>query len=758
MKRFSLWTNRYGMLILICLALALPQSVRASGYLYLHEPGEDLIIIPPPEMPPHPIPRPIHRPAPLQPAELRNLKIDIEIDDQVARTHIDQTFRNNNSRRVEGTYLFPLPANAAVKDLSLHIDGKPMKAEVLKADKAREIYEGIVRRQRDPALLEYVGRDLVKLRIFPIEPGQTRRVEFAYSQVLKRDFGLTEYTYPLASRHMADHPVGQLTITGEIQSKLPVTTTYSPTHNIDFAKRDEDFVRFSYEAENYKPERDVRLYFASGKDDVQATLLTHRPDADEVGFFMLMIAPRREAANENRIPKDVTFVFDTSGSMMGDKIRQAREALQFCLKALRPEDRFRVIRFSTATEAFEDEFLEADDKNLKKALDFVAGFEAAGGTAIDEALQTALKIEPTEGRPHLVVFLTDGKPTIGEVDKDKIIENAHAARPDNVRLFSFGVGYNLNTHLLDRLADENGGASQYVDPEEDLEVKVSSFFRKVSDPVLTDLDIDFGDIRAVDIYPRKPADLFAGSELMMIGRYKTSGDTTLLLKGREGKKDKAYEYELEFPKTSDSADFLPRLWAIRRVGHLMDEIRKHGESDELREEVERLGKEYAIATPYTSLLVVEDDQPVMARPVEENVMPMVRRKSDREQSVSNGFYAGAPQADASLSIQAESGAGAVARSRQLKAFKRVDTLDSKEQNEKLNVRSVLNRTFYQSPDGTWIETGFDKAPKDVEVTLQYASDDYFAFLKKNPELAKVLSLGTQIIFKYDGKWYRVTDK
>ncbi|MFW6286812.1 MAG: VIT domain-containing protein [Candidatus Sumerlaeota bacterium] len=685
------------------------------------------------------------------------MKIEIKIDDQVARTHIDQSFRNPNSRRVEGTYLFPLPANAAVKDLSLHIDGKPMKAEVLDADKAREIYEGIVRRQRDPALLEYVGRDLVKLRIFPIEPGQTRRVEFAYSQVLERDFALTEYNYPLASRHMADHPIAQLTITGRIQSKLPVTTTYCPTHEMDLVEEGEKAVQFSYEAEQYSPERDLRLYYASGKDAVQATLLTHRPDQDEPGTFMLMIAPRREAAQKNRIPKDVTFVLDTSGSMMGDKIVQAREALKFCLKALNADDRFRVIRFSTATESFEDTFLKADDRNVGKALEFVEGFEAAGGTAIDEALKTALRIERSEGRPHLVVFLTDGKPTIGEVDKEKIIENTSKHRPENVRLFTFGVGYNVNTHLLDSLADDNGGASQYVDPEEDLEVKVSSFFRKVSDPVLTDLSLDFGDIRALDTYPRTPPDLFAGSELMLIGRYRNGGDTTLLLKGREGKEEKAYEYEMTFPEVSEDADFLPRLWAIRRVGHLMDEIRKHGENAELREEVERLGKKYAIATPYTSLLVVEDDEPMMARPVER--MDEANAQADAGFDLSVRRKVGAPAAPqrAAESFQMESGAGAVARSRVLKDYKSVASVDQRKEKSALHVKTVLNRTFYQSPDGTWIETGFEKAPKDVDVTLQYGSEEYFDFVAKNPKLTKLLSLGTEIIFRNDGKWYRVTE-
>jgi Ca-activated chloride channel family protein len=563
----------------------------AQGILQLHEPGaaidiepREIGIHPPPDViiiPPHPPFRPPRPPrVEILPAELSSLELGVEIDGQIAKTTLDQTFRNPNNRTLEGTYLFPLPADAAVQNLSLYIDGKPVKCEVLEAKKAREIYEGIVRQMRDPALLEYVDRDLVKLRIFPIEAGQTRRVRFEYSQVLKRDFGLTEYGFPLVARQQREAPIKSVTVVGSIRSDVPMTNLYCPTHELDIVKRDDKYAKFSFEKQNYKPAENLKIFYTVSTKDLGAGLLTFR-EKDQDGYFMLMIAPREELEEKKILPKDVTFVLDTSGSMSGDKIVQARKALVYCLNSLKAEDRFNVVRFSTESESFSTSLLNASSENVKKGIEFVERFHAAGGTAIQAALQDALKGQTEPGRPHLVVFLTDGMPTIGETNTDRIIDSVKQTNEKRARVFTFGVGHDVNTRLLDTLGEQNGGVSEYVAPQEDIEVKVSNFFSRVSDPVLTDLKIDFGSARVSKQYPSEIHDLFTGSQVKIIGRYSNSGKSTILLKGRMGEKEKAYEHVLDFPEESGSADFLPRLWAIRRVGYLTDNIRKGGEDKEL---------------------------------------------------------------------------------------------------------------------------------------------------------------------------------
>ncbi|HUT22863.1 MAG TPA: VIT domain-containing protein, partial [Sumerlaeia bacterium] len=385
-------------------------QVSAQGILHLHEPGAGIEIGPPePEIIPHPPrpPRPPHPPRPprVQPAQLTSLEVSVEIENQLAQTILDQTFRNPNNRRLEGTYLFPLPANAAVKDLSLYIDGKPVECEVVEAEKARRIYEDIVRRTRDPALLEYVGRDLVKLRIFPIEPHQVRRVRFAYSQVLRRDFGLTEFSYPLVGRGSSGEPIGRFSLTGRIASKVPIASIYSPTHEMEFVRKDDRTVKFAFEKENHHPESNLKIYYAVSEKDLGAGLVTYREEG-EPGYFLLMIAPRKEAGSDEKIDKDVTFVFDTSGSMSGEKIKQAQRALQFCINSLRQGDRFNIIRFSTETERFAESLVPASEGKIQEALKFVDGFRALGGTALNDALLEALDVSRDPARPHLVVFLT----------------------------------------------------------------------------------------------------------------------------------------------------------------------------------------------------------------------------------------------------------------------------------------------------------------------------------------------------------------
>ncbi len=735
-------------------------QTEAQGVLQLHQPGEEILPVPPrPEViPPVPMPRPRPRPLPqhVLPAELKSLEVKVEIEGQVARTTLDQTFRNPNNIRLEGTYLFPLPLHAVVKDLSLYIDGKPVKAEVLEADKARKIYEDIVRRARDPALLEYIGRDLVKLRIFPIEPHQVRRVRFAYSQVLRRDFGMTEYAYPLASRSREAEPIGQFSLSGSIASDLPITTVYSPTHDLEFKKKGEKSVRFGFEAENHRPASDLKILYAVSQKELGAGLVTYREEG-EPGYFMLMIAPRGDIRSDKVIEKDVTFVLDTSGSMAGEKIEQAKRALEFCLSSLRAGDRFNIIRFSTETEPFADALVPASREKIEEAIEFVGGFPATGGTAINDALVEAVNERGAEGRPHLIVFLTDGKPTVGETDEDAIVKNVTDANKGHARIFVFGVGTAINTHLLDKISGGNGGVSDYVTPDEDIEVKVSNFFSKVAEPVLTDVSLDYGGVKVSRFYPTAMPDLFRGSQVMVIGRYTGSGKTTVTLSGRVGDDKRIFEYEVEFPKESGSADFLPRLWAIRRVGHLVDEIRKHGEDKELKDEIVRLGKKYAIATPYTSMLVLEDDEPVPVSPLgvtdinnpaaSAGVVLRRRGRVVPENGVVSNFHLAAPE------IEAKYGEAAVSMARQTRDMKESERV-SGDYDLYEHVKHVAGRTFYLK-DGAWTDSEYDGKAKTVEI--EYASDAYFKLLGKGGDIGKYLALGTKVVFKFDGKWYRIAE-
>src|SRR4026207_55317 len=235
-----------------------------------------------------------------------------------------------------------------------------------------------------------------------------------------------------------------------------------------------------------------------------------------------------------------------------------------------------------------------------------------GGTNINQSLLASLRqfSETDRERPKMLVFMTDGLPTVDETNVSRIIDNVRKATRPGVRLFTFGVGYDVNTALLDKLAAENGGVADYVEPKEDLEVRVSSFFSKVNYPVLTNLKLDMGGARTDLVYPRGIPDLFRGSQVTLIGRY--SGDANLesvrlTLTGQSGGSTRTYHYDsLSFPSRNENNDYLPRLWATRRVGWLMEQVRTNGEQKELRDEIVDLGTRYGIVTPYTSYLALED--------------------------------------------------------------------------------------------------------------------------------------------------------
>ncbi|MBI1917724.1 MAG: VWA domain-containing protein, partial [Planctomycetes bacterium] len=307
------------------------------------------------------------------------------------------------------------------------------------------------------------------------------------------------------------------------------------------------------------------------------------------------------------------LVLDTSGSMAGEKMEQARKALKSCLNNLAEKDRFGLINFATVVNKYKDGLTEAGKDQVAQAKKWVDELEATGGTAIYDALEAALEFRPKdESRTFTIVFFTDGLPTVGEGDKtspEAILKNTIAKNTANTRIFTFGVGDDVNATLLDQLAYKTRARPTYVRPAEDIEIKVSGMYTKISHPVLTNLKLaNTGDVQIKEVYPPQLPDLFHGSQLVVLGRYTGKGPAAIKLTGTVGKEKKELVYELTFPeKTSDGKEFVEHLWARRKVGYLLDQIRATGENKELVSEVVALAKKYGITTPYTSYLVVPDE-------------------------------------------------------------------------------------------------------------------------------------------------------
>ncbi len=545
----------------------------------------------------------------LPPLAMLNHKVAIAIDDQVAITTVEQTFRNHTPRQLEATYVFPVPKGASVNKFTMWVGGKETHGELVEAGKARDIYTSIVRRTQDPGLLEYIGNNLLQMKVFPVPANGDQKVKLSYTSVAPKDGNLVEYIYPLKTDGKATATLEDFSITATIKSQHGVTNVYSPTHAITLKRKSDNELTVNFDRNQGLLDKDFQMFYSTSDKDIGLTALTHRPLSSENGYFSLLISPKFSIAKEYQVPRDMVLVLDTSGSMRGPKMDQARNALKYCLKNLGARDRFALINFATTVNKYRDKLQDVSDETLEHAKKWVEGLEATGGTAINDALSSALEYRTSdEGRSFNVVFFTDGQPTIGETNVDKIMKNTMAKNTTNTRIFTFGVGDDVNATFLDQLAENTRALSTYVRPAEDIEAKVSGLYAKISNPVLTNLKLTTtADVGLLEIYPPQLPDLFHGTQLVVMGRYNGKGPSALKLTGTVGKESKEFVYELDFPaKTGDERNFVEQLWARRKVGYMLDQIRANGEKKELVDEVVALAKKYGITTPYTSWLIVPD--------------------------------------------------------------------------------------------------------------------------------------------------------
>jgi len=689
------------------------------------------------------------------PLSLKYHRVTVDIEDQVAHTSVDQVFVNEFHRDLEGTYIFPLPKGANITDFAMYINGERISGELLDRDKARKIYQDIVNQMKDPALLEYFDRDLFKIRVYPIPARGEKRIQIEYAEVLKSDNGMVRYHYPLDTERFSAKPLREVSISATIRSQQSLKSIYSPSHDVMVDRKNDQQASVSYEDTRILPDKDFVLYYTVADDPLSVNLLTYKKSRSD-GYFLLMVSPGYEVAEHQVLPKDIVFVLDTSGSMRRDgKMQQAQDALIYGIEGLNPDDRFGLVTFSTAVQTFDDALLKGTQVNIDAAVEFVEELRARGGTDIYEALKTALELfEEDTDRPQIVVFVTDGRPTVGVTEYTEILRKIEKQNPQRNRLFTFGVGYDVNAHLLDGLADGSKAASAYIEPEEDLEVIVSNFFDKIDAPVLSDLDLKITGAGIYDVFPRELPDLFRGSQLLVMGRYRNADDFDVVLSGTMEGQEQVFEYGTEFPQTALTHDFLPRIWASRKVGYLLDQIRLHGEEAELKEEVIELAKKFGIVTPYTSYLVTEDEELEThdgrrrPRPLFESLAPSrtTGKAMPPSRGVANEMYsqdAAEAPAMAPDFTGAKEGEVAVRVSKDVQQLKQQAVVSDEVSSD---IQYVGDKTFYLIQQ-VWTDSGYVSGDDTVDIT--YGSEAYFGLLAARPDLGKYLFLGERMILCLD---------
>ena len=627
-----------------------------------------------------------------------------------------------------------------------------------------------------------------------------QKVSLSFTAVVQREDDLVEYTYPLKTDGKATSTLEDFAITATIKSQHAVQNVYSPTHAIALKRTNDREVTVYFERNQGLLDKDFQLFYTVGDKDIGLTALTHRASSSENGYFMLLVTPKVEMAKSYQVPRDVVLVLDTSGSMRGVKMEQARKGLKYILGNLTEKDRFAMMNFATVVNTYKNDLTDVNKESVELAKKWVDKLEATGGTAINEAMLTALGMRSSDtGRTFTIVFFTDGQPTIGETNPEKILKNIAGKNSGNTRIFTFGVGDDVNAAMLDQMAGQSRAVSTYVRPEEDIEAKVSGLYGKISHPVLANLKLTAGsDVSFSEIYPPELPDLFHGQQLIVLGRYSGKGPTAITLTGTAGKEDKEFVYEMTFPgKTGESKEFVEQLWARRKVGYMLDQIRANGEKKELVDEVVMLAKRYGITTPYTSYLIVPDAPvPVVRDPRQprrggsgsaaRSTPPAVltpptptaaaKPVTDfaREASKGGGLSEkrdevtadsirramkdtdGKPHEDMKKlaedkgTMEAASKAITAGDKEKIQAGKLgvdlselMSSLRNKSRLERTASRNVLGRNCLDI-GGVWIDEGFD--PKLPVVTVKAQSNAYFRILERHAEVKDVFQLGNYVIW------------
>lgn len=705
-----------------------------------------------------------------RPWRLESEQVEAVVSEPNVRVTVTQVFRNLTDSRLDVRYIFPLPQDVVLSGVTVFENGQPLTGRLLKAEAARAAYEEILRSQRDAALVCHYGKDLYEVRAAPLPPNSTGALTLKYDQLLRTDAGVTEWTHAASGAFAgpADGIHFSLRLDMKIAGRLG--PLYCPSYDVRIDRGYGGTLSASLSTRLRADDPEVALYWSgSGKPgdikpalplSVGTTLMTYWPQEEAQGYFLLLAEPSRGAAVSRTIrPKIIHFVVDTSGSMAGEKLAQVKAALRQVIASLNPKDRFNVVAYNSVVTSLWESPQVFTAESMRQAFTFVERLRTSGGTHIEAALTTVLGVSRDPDVPAAVVFLTDGRPTFGEVDTGRILEKVRLAQPARkTRIFSLGVGVDVNSVLLDRLALESHGVPEYVRPREDVERKVALLYEKIRYPILSDVECDFGSMAAADVLPETPADLFRGSRVVLSGRYGKGGQVELVIRGRDGALMREYHYALQAAERGQGVlhDFPARIWAIRRVALLIDAIRLHRESvPKLVDEIAGLSRRFGIVTEYTLYLAGDalggrsqsrdrDETLGLLRVQTPQAVGNVAWAQSKNQTLRRGAT-GVPRRERELFV-----AGANDRD--------VETLDLGER-PGVWPRIVSNRTFYFRRDRGWVDAKIED-PAKVDKKVHRWSSDFFEILRSADSAVKarlaqdgdvLLRIGERTVHLVDGR-------
>lgn len=672
---------------------------------------------------------PDNRPA----IEITQVDMLIDIIESASTTTVELTLKNNTHSRQEAELIFPVPDKAVARGFAYDGPGGEITAKILPKAEAEEIYRRLVAKIKDPALVEFAGYNMIRSNVFPIEPHKATKVRLTYEHLLTTEDNRIDYILPRSESLSYNVPWN---VTANIKAKSPISTVYSSSHQIEIKRKGKNEVTVKIADESNKEPGPFRLSYLLEKNGLTASMFAYPDDKTKGGYFLLLAGlPAETGKNEEDIIKrELTIVIDRSGSMRGEKIEQVKEAALQVISGLKNGEAFNIITYSDRVEWFSDEPVIKNEKNEKAAQAYIGAINANGGTNLHEALKTALKQKPSYKMLPIVLFLTDGLPTVGDTSEVSIRNLVIESNAYERRVFTFGVGVDLNAPLLDKIASESRAKSNYALPGEDVEAKIGKVFRQLSGPVLADVELGILDSdgdkavgRVQDLMPNEMPDLFEGDQLVLLGRYIGDKPITFRLTGNYLGKERTFQFKFDFDTATEKNGFVPRLWASRRIAELIEQVRQLGADSgtggddpkvkELVDEIVRLSTEFGILTEYTAFLAKEGTDLAEPEVVRERTQVFLKKRA----------------------MDVRHGLGAVSQSENLMSQKGQTKLNYRNEYFDKEMRRVsvsniqqINDRAYYLRGNRWIDSRLVKQADKIkpDKVIEYGSPEFMELLKK----------------------------
>ncbi|MCA9000883.1 MAG: VWA domain-containing protein [Planctomycetes bacterium] len=690
---------------------------------------------------------------------ITSIDAKVSIRERTARTTLDIYLANSGAVQAEAVLLLPVPDDAVVGQFLFDGSAQEPTAQLLPASTARQTYDEIVSRLKDPALLEFAGYNLIRSSVFPVPAGGQQHLRLSYDNILAVDGERVDYVLPRSEVLTNSIPWN---IQLEIDEERPISVVYSPSHELEQSKSGGKLRLRSLAS--LKPGAFHLSYLLEGAG-MSASFLAYPDPTLGGGYFLLMAGlPVEPADAQTRTPREVTLVLDRSGSMAGEKMDQTLAAVRQVIEALDPDETFNIIDYASQVAMFAPHPVQKTRENILEAREYMTRIRPTGGTNIHDALLASLRQPVTPGHLPIVLFLTDGLPTVGRTSEVEIRDMVKAANTTQRRIFTIGVGQDVNVPLLDRISDESRAMGTYVQPGEDVETKVAGVFRKLSGPLLSQIELKvFDDASQItsralrEMFPSPLPDLFEGEPLVMLGQYRGEGELRFRMTGISYGKKRTFDVGFDLKNASVANSFVPRLWAGRKIAYLVDEIRQAGARaggldlaqvdvfadprfKELADEILRLSTRFGILSEYTSFLATEGTQLGEWEPLLQSCRLQLNERAVKQRFGESAVNQGKNFNDRKQQVVVDYSNSFWNESSELVSF--------------AAVQQVCDRAFYQR-NGQWVDSNLvGDATKIVpESTIQFGSLAHQAILRDLVSQGRqgLLSLQGDILLQIDGK-------